>query len=300
MPLSTPVAFFIFNRPHLTEKVFAAIAQAQPQVLFVVADGPRFPEEAEKCDRARKIIDQIDWQCQLITNFSEINLGCRTRISSGLDWVFSQVEEAIILEDDCLPSPSFFHFCQDLLEYYRHDERIMVIGGNNYQASQPENTEYSYYFSKYGYTHGWASWRRAWKFFDVEMKTWPAFRDSNILRSIYDSAAESQYWTEIFNRAYQNQIDTWDYQWLYACWCQNGLSITPSVNLVSNIGFDADATHCFDKSSPLANLQTHEIWDIKHPEHTIRNWQADRHDFEKIFKHESNGIRLLKKFLKIP
>src|SRR3990172_12860511 len=134
MSLSTPVAFLIFNRPDLTRTVFQAIAEAKPKTLLVVADGPRFPEEAEKCKKARTVVlSGVDWDCRVSTNFADSNLGCKVRPSSGLGWVFSQVDEAIILEDDCVPAPSFFYFCQTLLEYYRYDERIMGIGGWKFQ-----------------------------------------------------------------------------------------------------------------------------------------------------------------------
>ncbi|MEN2383889.1 MAG: hypothetical protein KA716_33360 [Gloeotrichia echinulata DEX184] len=154
MPLSTPIGFFIFNRPDLTAQVFEAIRQTKPHKLLVVADGPRFPEEEEKCLKTREVIKSVDWDCEVLTNFSEINLGCKYRVYSGLDWVFSQVEEAIILEDDCLPTPSFFYFCQTLLQRYRDDERVMHISGNNFQFGQ-SRTPYSYYFSKYNHIWGW-------------------------------------------------------------------------------------------------------------------------------------------------
>ena len=152
--LTTPVVFIIFNRPDTTAKVFEAIRQAKPPKLLVIADGARIdkPGEAEKCAAARAIINQVDWQCEVLTNYSNVNLGCRKRVSSGLDWVFEQVEEAIVLEDDCLPHPSFFQYCQELLEKYRDDERIMMISGDNFQFGN-ETTEYSYYFSRYG--HCW-------------------------------------------------------------------------------------------------------------------------------------------------
>ena len=215
MSLSTPVALIIFNRPDLTEIVFEAIRQAKPQKLLVVADGPRSPEEAEKCDRTRAIIDRVDWDCQVLTNFSDTNLGSKYRISSGLDWVFSQVEEAIILEDDCLPSPSFFYFCQELLEKYRDDDRIMHIGGTNIQFGQ-SRTPYSYYFSKYAQIWGWASWRRAWQNYDVEIANWKEFKSSEIIKSVHTNPYEQRYWFDILERVYKKSLNTcWDYQWNY-------------------------------------------------------------------------------------
>ncbi len=284
--LDTPVAFLIFNRPDLTSIVFEVIAQAKPKKLLVVADGPRFPEEAEKCQKARSVIKRVDWDCQVLTNFSETNLGCKHRVSSGLDWVFSEVEEAIILEDDCLPAPSFFYFCQTLLEYYRHDERIMHISGNNFQFGH-SRTDYSYYFSKYGGIWGWASWQRAWKHFDKEMKTWLEFKKTNRLEDICDNLYEKLYWESIFDSVFEGIIDTWDYQWLYARWTQNDLSIVPNSNLVSNIGFCSNATHTSSSKNPLANLPTNEILEIKNPPFVVRNRGADSYIFDYCYKGNS-------------
>lgn len=277
MTLTTPVAFLIFNRPELTQTVFAAIRQAKPQKLLVVADGPRFPEEIEKCRKTREIINRIDWECEVLTNFSEINLGCKQRVSSGLDWVFSEVEEAIILEDDCLPKPSFFNFCQTLLEYYKCDERIMHISGDNFQNGRQRNN-FSYYFSKYSHVWGWASWRRAWKYYDVGMQTWSDLKKMDMINLTCESIYEQRYWNNIFENVFNGVVDTWDYQWLYACWSQSGLSILPNSNLVSNLGFGSDATHTTSKSS-RSRLSVTDIWEIKHPRFVVRDRNADYYTF---------------------
>lgn len=279
--LNTPVAFLIFNRPDLTNIVFDAIAQAKPKKLLVVADGPRFPEEAETCRQARAVIERVDWDCEVLTNFSERNLGCKHRVSSGLDWVFSEVEEAIILEDDCLPAPSFFYFCQTLLDHYRDDERIMHISGNNFQFDQ-SRTEYSYYFSKYPHIWGWASWRRAWKYYDVQIKTWSPYKNLEILSSLCENSYEHQYWTDIFERVFKDAVDTWDYQWVYACWCQNSLAILPDSNLVSNIGFGIDGTHTYNSENPLSTLPLTNIWEIKYSPLVVRHREADNYTFNSV------------------
>jgi hypothetical protein len=279
MSLSTPVAFIIFNRPDTTEKVFQAIRQAQPRKLLVIADGPRVDRssEAEKCAAARAIIEQVDWECEVLTNYSDINLGCKRRISSGIDWVFSEVEEAIILEDDCLPTPSFFQFCQTILERYRHDDRISMIGGTNYQQEH-NRTSSSYYFSKYAHIWGWATWKRAWKNYDVDMKTWTECKQNNLLQSAFHDAYEQKYWSGEFDKVYAGEINTWDYQWLYTCFAQSRLSIVPNQNLISNLGFGPDATHTLGES-PWANLPTYDTWEINHPELITRNLEADLYTF---------------------
>lgn len=279
--LKTPVAFLIFNRPDLTNIVFDAIAQAKPKKLLVVADGPRFPEEAEKCREARAVIERIDWDCEVSTNFSDINLGCKHRVSSGLNWVFSQVEEAIILEDDCLPAESFFYFCQTLLDHYQDDERIMHISGNNFQFGH-SRTEYSYYFSKYPHIWGWASWRRAWKHYDVHIKNWSEYKGLDMLSYVCENLCEQQYWIDIFNRVFNGAIDTWDYQWVYACWCQNGLAILPDSNLVSNIGFGVDGTHTSNSENSLSKLPLTDIWEIKHPSLVVMHKEADNDTFNSV------------------
>ncbi|MBF2066316.1 MAG: glycosyltransferase family 2 protein [Calothrix sp. C42_A2020_038] len=297
MSLSTPVGFVIFNRPDLTEKVFEAIAQAKPKQLFVIADGPRFPEENEKCKQARAVIKKIDWDCQLYTNFSDVNLGCGKRVSSGFSWVFSQVEEAIFLEDDTLPTLSFFSFCEEMLQHYRYDERIMHINGEN--PANVDRTNDSYYFSKYMHVWGWATWRRAWQYYDYHIKSWAKFKKARLITKVCDDPYEQIYWESTFDRVYQNPqlVNTWDYQWIYACWSQGGLAIEPNKNLVTNLGYNRpDSTHTVN-NSPRANLHTNDIWNITHPTLVVKNEQADLHTFDYVFggKELRNKNKLLLK-----
>jgi len=291
MSLSTPVVFLIFNRPDLTRRVFEVISKAKPRQLFVVADGPRSSEDVEKCAQTRAVIDRIDWECDMHKNFSDKNLGCGRRISSGIDWVFSQVDEAIILEDDTLPVDSFFTYCQLLLERYRDDARVMTINGNNFQSGQ-SRSEYSYHFSKYNACWGWATWRRAWMHYDYEMKTWPVFKRSGMLEGICEDPCEQQFWSELFDSMHANPavIDTWDHQWKYACWSQNGLAIEPSVNLVSNLGLArSDATHTTGNNPMLEQIsKTREIMEIKHAPLVARNRAADQY----IFNYIIGGLRM--------
>jgi hypothetical protein len=284
MSLSTPVVFIIFNRPDTTARVFEAIRQAEPAKLLVVADGARKnrPNEVEKCAATRAVIDRVDWDCEVITNYSDINLGCKHRVASGIDWVFSQVEEAIILEDDCLPAPSFFQFCQTLLEKYRDDERIMMISGDNF-SPEDNRVKDSYYFSKYAHIWGWATWQRAWQHYDVNMSSWPEFRDRGLINNVCSDPVEAEYWLETFNNVAENLIDTWDHQWVYTCWQQSGMSIMPTVNLISNIGFRDDATHTVGKSSPWAEMKVGNIYDIIHPTFILNDRAADIYMFEYLF-----------------
>lgn len=274
--LTTPVAFFIFNRPDTTEQVFEQIRLAKPTKLLVIADGPRatHSSDEEKCLTTRSIIKRVDWDCEVLTNFAAKNLGCKTRMASGLDWVFNIVQQAIILEHDTLPHQSFFRYCQELLNRYANDERVMTISGCNFQFGHLRNN-YSYYFSRCVHCWGWASWRRAWRLYDVAMSMWPELSQRQ-LASILDTDTALAYWQKIFTLTYLGYVDTWDYQWVFNCWSQNGLSILPNVNLVSNIGFNDEGTHTVNSASRVACLPTQHIeFPLSHPPFMLRDIEAD-------------------------
>lgn len=241
----TPVAFMVFNRPDCTAKVFAEIRRAQPRKLLVVADGPRpdRPDDVDNCRRVREIIAEgVDWPCEVETAYAEQNMGCGRRISSGLNWVFERVEEAIILEDDCLPSPSFFPYCAELLAHFRTDHRIMTVFGCNYGIDIPSR-DYSYAFCKIPRIWGWATWRRAWAHYDGTMKSWPEFRARQL---IYDSLSDRRvaaFFELAFENTWKGITETWDFQWIYSVLKENGLSVVPSRNLIRNLGFGEQATH---------------------------------------------------------
>lgn len=269
--LQTPVALFVFRRADTTRRVFQAIAKARPAKLFLIADGPRDgrAEEAEACDEVRKIITRVDWPCEVVTNFSSNNLGCRERMISGLNWVFSQVEEAILLEDDCLPDPSFFPFCQELLERYRGDTRVAYVCGCNL-VERYVNTADSYYFSRIGGIWGWATWRSEWQRYDRNLSDWPELRRQRRLAEILDEPKAIEFWTQIFDAMHENRgPDTWDYQWLYTTLKNNSLTIVPRVNLVANLGFGEGATHTTEADSrfmlPAASLD----FPLTHPSNFI-------------------------------
>jgi len=276
--LTVPVVLIVFNRPDLTSRVLAEISKVKPRKLLVIADGPRVdqPGEAERCAETRAMIEKVDWDCEVFKNYTNMNLGCRGRLVTGLNWVFDMVEEAIVLEDDCLPHPTFFPFCQQLLEHYRHDNRIMTISGNNFQFGR-KRTNYSYYFSRYPHIWGWASWRRAWKLYDANLKLWPEIREQNWLFDILGNARAVNFWRNVFDLTYIGRIDTWDYQLTFSSWLQNGLHILPNVNLVSNIGFGQDATHSTQINRfaymPVAAIN----FPLTHPPFMIRDHLADEY-----------------------
>ena len=299
--LATAVGFIIFNRPDTTARVFAEIARARPPRLLVVGDGAR-PDregEAEKVAAARAVLAQVDWDCEVSTNFSEVNLGCNRRVSSGIDWIFEQVEEAIIVEDDCLPDPSFFRFCEEMLARYRDDQRIGMICGSNFQSGRRRGPA-SYYFSKYSIIWGWAGWRDRWsESYDVKMAAWPEVRDQGWLADMLGSRQEVRYWGNIFERVYRGEIDTWDYQWFFSNWLQGRMNVVPAVNLISNLGYGADATHTTSAVSRVANLALAQLpFPLKHPPGVFRNQQAD-HITDQVFFRGSLADRVRQKIRRL-
>lgn len=291
MQFSTPILFIIFNRPDTTEKVFNRLKTLKPKKLYIAADGPREHKkcESDKCKLSRKIVSEIDWECEVKKQFSDRNLGCKRAVSSAIKWFFEHEEQGIILEDDVIPNTSFFHFCSELLEYYKNEPRVMHISGNNF-FSDRVNIPYSYYFSIYPHIWGWATWRRAWNLFDPDISDFPKYKENNLINNTLKQNKEKRYWLKKFELVYNNQVDTWDYQWLYTIWKNKGLCITPIKNLASNIGFRDDATHTVNKNSKLAEIPTEEINKIVHPDQiTVAS------NFDKITFREIHYLSLLDK-----
>ena len=276
-PFDTPVVFLTFNRPDVTERVFAAIRQARPRQLWFVSDGPRpdRPGETEQVARCRKFSKRIDWDCELRTEFSTENLGCKRRISSALDRVFAEVEQAVILEDDCLPDPTFFSFCDELLQRHRDDRRVMAISGNNFQFGR-SRTSASYYFSRHFHCWGWATWRRAWECYDGNMADWPEFSSRDGVASLVNSPRQAAIVKSALQQCYDGELNTWDYAMQFAIWRDAGLVALPNVNLVTNIGFGDQATHTTAKSSILADVPLEGCPTVIHPEEVRRHDEADR------------------------
>lgn len=280
--LHVPVLFLIFNRPETTVRVFEAIRHARPPQLFIAADGPRPARvsEAEKCAEARKIATAVDWPCEIKTLFRKHNLGCRDAVSSAINWFFENVEEGIILEDDCLPHPDFFRFCQELLDYYRNDERVMHIGGNNFQFLQKRGKT-SYCFSRYAHIWGWASWRRAWKYYDANLNN----LDEAVLVRTFNKRHIITRWMKILRKVKDKDpnFNTWDFQWTYALFAHDGLAVIPNVNLISNIGFDA-GTH-IQAQNDFSAIPSAAVGDILiHPEIVAPNEDFDEMTFKKCYQ----------------
>ncbi len=279
--LNTPVAFIIFNRPEKTARVFEAIRQARPRQLFIIADGPRTEAEQGRTDAARAMTENIDWDCEVHRKYEDKNLGIKKGPPQGISWVFSQVEQAIIIEDDCLPDPTFFPYCEELLERYKDDERVMHISGNNFQQDNRSFTcPESYYFSYIPNLWGWATWRRAWiKFDEQPMAAWPGIKKRGLMNDILPDGAVREWWDALFERNWTGLVDTWEGPWLFVCVTNRGLCSNPKTNLVSHIGIDPEATHWREGLSTEdenANIPTIPlVFPLTHPAQLITNKQAD-------------------------
>jgi hypothetical protein len=263
--LNTPIVFIVFNRPHLTKLTFQAIRAQVPKTLFLVADGPRVERKGENnlCEEVRSILEEIDWPCTIYRNYSDENIGCKQRVISGLDWVFSIVDRAIIIEDDCLPCKDFFNYCENLLEHYMYDNRVMQITGDNFLFNWQRGMG-SYYFSKYCRIWGWATWKRAWKLNDPDLSFWPEWENTKYWKRLFPDKVERKYWAELLNKIKSNEIDTWDYGWFASVWYHGGLTATPNVNLVSNIGVGPDGTHTISEEYQ-SGIPTNQMDTIIHP-----------------------------------
>lgn len=279
-PLRAPVAMAIFRRPDLTARVLETVRRARPSQLFVFADAPRpdHPDDGEACARARTVIEGVDWDCEVHTDFAAEHLGVKRRVSSGLDWVFDQVEEAIVLEDDCVADPSFFPYCDELLDRYRDDERVWSISGNDFRFhATPADSDYS--FSRYPLIWGWATWARAWANYDERIDAWDRLRGSGWLEHVLGDPLAATYWARMFDSV-RDGLDTWDYGWMLASWIGGGLCAVPTTNLVSNQGFRPDATHTGPEQvglSPFAAMPTAAVGSpLRHPPAVERDEETDR------------------------
>ena len=280
------VAILTFNRSETTKKLMEIMKIIKPPRLYVIIDGPRDSHkgEKEKVDIVKQIIDDnVDWECELYKNYSEKNMGTCMRQYTGFSWVFEKEEQAIILEDDCIPNLDFFRYCDEMLEKYKDDERVMMVSGSNYLKKWESG--YSYHFSSMGGIWGWATWRRAWLKYDVDIRAWGDYELKKELREklgweMYQHRREA--WDSLYVNS--SKAKTWDFQWWFARTINSGLTIIPSVNLVSNVGFDSGAVHT-TASSPNVNLEVYDLkFPLKHPNYVMENTGYDRALFNSLFR----------------
>lgn len=297
-PLQTAVLFLVFNRPDTTAQVFEAIRQAKPPRLYVAADGPRKGRagEAERVARVREIATAVDWPCEVKTLFREKNLGCKYAVSEAISWFFTQEEQGIILEDDCLPSQSFFWFCEGMLLKYKENKKIDIISGDG-RIANAINVPEECVLLPYPLIWGWASWAQKWSKYDVEMESWPenkikiinAYRRSN-----------AHFWQNVFEKTFNNVIDTWDYQLAYMLQVSRTYCLLPPKNLVKNIGFNRDdATHTTGSGKGFVfeaeDIELPALISTTEAYEKLAKEYADQH----LFRSKSFIIRLIARIYRV-
>jgi hypothetical protein len=281
---NTPIVLICFNRPLETEKVFSKIKSIKPKKLFLIMDGPKknCNDDAINCIQVKNIITKIAWNCKVYKNFSKKNLGLKKRIVTGLNWVFNRTNSAIILEDDCLPSNDFFNYCEKLLIYYKKNNLVKFITGNNFQRSKL-NIKADYYFSKYSHIWGWATWKNTWKLYCDNNKIWDKYLDSKDFRKICPNYLERRYWKSMFNEVKNDHLKSWSIYLLFSIWRSGGLTATPNINLVKNLGFNKRATNTktgkIEYNKKIQNIGK----DLKHPKEISHNFSADNYVFENVY-----------------
>jgi len=288
--VNTPVVVVVFNRPEKTRVLLEVLAEVKPSVMFVVGDGPRraIASDGIKVEAVRKLLMKPSWKCEMVRDYSDENLGCARRVSSGLANVFSQIDEAIILEDDCIPDPSFFRFCEELLDRYRDDSRVGSICGTDFTCGEVEGPG-SYYFSRYNLFWGWATWRRAWRFYDHSMKVVQSGELWGVLCRVFPDFRARVYWWYVLKKVYRGSLDSWGYRWMLSCWVHGMLGILSRTSLIKNIGFGAEATHT--KGTGIISERCSCRFPLEHPDAVIRDSACDR-AIEEIWYSKSLRRRL--------
>lgn len=291
-----PILFIVYNRPEHTKLSLEIIKKIKPLKLYIAADGPKDNIADEtNCEQVRALLNNIDWSCEVKRSYNDTNRSSKRTVSAAINWMFSTEEFGIILEDDCLPDPSFFTFCKEMLLRYKNDLRMMHINGTNFlQGKRFEFFGDSYYYSNIPHPWGWATWKRAWSLYDIDMIDYAAFKSANKIGDIISKREYQDNWMKLLLKAKNNEIDCWDYQWFYTIWSHNGIVITPTQNLVTNIGFGNNATNTTYRTTRLGNMRRHQLTEIIHPSEIKINRKAD--DYATLIKMKEGEGNLLQKF----
>ena len=264
------VLLLVFNRPQHGAAALLRIRLVQPARLYIHADGARSgrPGEAEAVVQTRRIVDLIDWPCEVITLFREENKGLREGVGDALNWFFREEPCGIVIEDDCLPDPSFFRFCAELLERYAHDETVMHIGGSNLIERFTKDGGSDYFWSEFSLVWGWASWRRAWANMDIRLTGLDAFKTSDKMQDFISSIPARAYMLDKFEVTRARKNNSWAYAWFYSILNHGGICIVPSVNLIQNVGIgDTNATNTTGFNAQSAIAAGAVQFPLRHPEH---------------------------------
>ncbi len=288
MITTSPVLLLIYNRPEVTKRVFNAVRRVRPKQLFIAGDGPNhlYSDDGHLVSEARSTVNEVDWPCEVRTLFRSNNLGLKRAVGDAITWFFENVEEGIILEDDCLPHEDFFVFCDELLKHHRNDDNVAVITGNNFQNGKLRG-EATYYYSCFPHVWGWATWRRSWSSYDASIAFWPSLRTSSNFRRIFPNSRTYKYWRHLLDSVFSGNFPTtWAAPWTASVWRNGGLTATPNVNLVSNIGFGPSSTHTTDADSGLSNIPTAGIGQLRHPLAIIQDMGADAYTFSRVYRQK--------------
>ena len=288
--MKSAVLLLVFNRPEITEVLIDILSQARPQRLYIACDGPRVHSETDsvRVEQVRSVVARLPWRCQVFRNYRETNLGSRHAVTTAIDWFFENESSGIILEDDCHPSSDFFDFCDEMLEKYADSPNVSMISGNAFVSA---SADASYHFSAYSNIWGWATWRRAWRDFDVDMSFWPEWENSRDWKLLMQNKVELNHWSEIFSKVHAQHpemIDVWDYSWTATNMWRGKLSVAPNVNLVSNVGFGPDATHTRSEYRGLKSFPTGQIFPIVHPEGIVRDEVRDALHFDRVIRSRAS------------
>lgn len=288
--MRTALLFLIFNRPNTTKIVFEKIRDAQPQKLYIAADGPRSGNHLDEmlCEQTRSLVSHIDWPCEVKYLFQEKNLGCKKAVSSAIDWFFDNEDEGIIIEDDIVPANEFFGFCESMLSQYRNNSRVMMISGFNPIGANVISAEY--FFSENPSIWGWATWKDRWKLYDLEMGDWSEKNYHKKNKGKYPIYVLEQY-LEAFEKTKLGLINTWDYQWTYAIQRNSGLAIKPFANLISNIGIIGTHANTQDENHfvPYGSLNLNQV---KASDKVTINTLQDSLLYQRAYKKEAWGLRI--------
>lgn len=303
--MTPPVLVVAFNRPDVTSRVVDRIKAAEPPAVYASVDGPRSwaPQDEAGCAAVRELFEPERWECPVHHRFSTTNLGVRTHVPGAVSWFFDDVEAGVILEDDCLVDPTFFAFCDELLERHRDDPTVMHVGASNFQPPD-RRVDASYYRSRFSHNWGWATWRDAWAHNDTALAGVSIEEFRRCVRHLFRRRADRTYWELVFRYVQSGKIDTWDYSWMFSIWLREGCAVTPAQNLVSNIGFGRASTHTHDPSSRWASMPTRPLsFPLRHPpsaqvDTAADEWTAD--DFYRIRAKARTGFAKVRVALMLP
>ena len=296
-----PILLIGFNRPDTMQKVFDEVRKAKPLKLYYAVDCAREGKagEAEKVSQVKAIVKKVDWSCEVHTLFQKENRGCGYGPAEAITWAFENEDRLIVLEDDCVPSQSFFRFCDEMLERYKDDERVNIISGRSHHSGSKFFKDKDYIFTHYAHTWGWATWKRAWNEFDIKMSDWPDFMKDGGFLNILSSEKEGKYFNNWINKIYQHIEEecthSWDAQWVYARLKNGGLGIVPAHNLIMNIG--SVGTHTSEESECHRIIAQEIPESLTHPKFITYNYQYEREHFNSKFTPLYNIQKVYQKMI---